>query len=251
MKKIITTIAAASIVFGMALTTHAQLIVDFGDNLPTAQIVYPGASAFNGEAGPDEESVPVSETFGGITVAVDTFDGTIEYRNRASSYSGGAASFIHSEFGQIGAMLQDNYKRDGTPSGAGNSHYLEIQLSGLAAGGYNYTSFHHDYFGVPSYDYANFDVQVDIDGGGFSTELSNLDTTISDNPITNPTEVDLSFVSPGTSSTITIRYQQVAAGGDSSDIPISGFFLAIPEPSTAMLLMTGGLAIALFRRRRR
>ncbi|MGD1979377.1 MAG: PEP-CTERM sorting domain-containing protein [Akkermansiaceae bacterium] len=144
---------------------------------------------------------------------------------------------------------------DGT---TGTPTYMTLTLSGLGAGIYNWTSFHHDTENV----HGDFAVWIDT-GSGFVQLADGVmtDGTAAGNPDSGATVSDFagmesagsiyetSFTANGTDD-VTIRFAPYANTAVHRQIfGVNGFQLEqIPEPSTGLLSLLG-VAMA-FRRRR-
>jgi uncharacterized protein (TIGR03382 family) len=223
-----------------AWSAQAAIMVDFG---PAAtQVVQSSWEGIDVTLASHVDVTP----FGTVTHSATQLGGSWQSRDRAGSYPGGAANFVHPTLGQIGPLLQDTMKVDG---GA-----LDLHFTGLDAGSYDLTSFHHTWFGS-AYNWAEFDILVDVDGNGFVELQSDLSVTHNgDDPITDPAIYTTRFYSPGPASNITVRFQPIAGTGDTTESPINGFLLdqvPIPEPGTGMMACFGLMSLASLRRRRR
>jgi len=228
----------------IACSAQAMIMVDYG---PGDQVVQSGWEGLSlGTAAHTDATA-----FGNVTHNVTQGPGgSWQQRNRASGYPGGAANYVHPEFGQIGPVLQDAMKCDNCD--------LDFHFSGLEAGPYELTTFHHSWFAVPNYNWAEFDTLVDVgDGNGFTTVQSNLSVSHNnDDPITDPGIYVTSFTSPGPTSDITVRLEAIRppreVTGETHESPINGFVLSqVPEPGTGVLGCLGLLCLAAGRQLRR
>jgi hypothetical protein len=154
---------------------------------------------------------------------------------------------------------------DGT---TGTPTYMDITLGGLAAGNYDWTSYHHD----TEHLFGDFEVQLSTDGGTIFVKLSDglmTDTTPGGTPdsdlfgmrepgpdVTSLNSVyNASFTANGTDDVV-LRFAMYSGTYLHNGAPavhnqiwgMNGFEL-VPEPTTIMLLGLGSLVLG--RRRRR
>jgi hypothetical protein len=146
---------------------------------------------------------------------------------------------------------------NGTPT------YLTLTLGGLVPGYYTMTSFHHDTENINTY----FNIEVSVDGGGTFTPLvtgarmtaSTGNGTPAVTPTTGPDAYSLSSTQTYSfiagEDDVVLRYtplvnSNAAAGGGTHQtfFGINGFVL-VPEPSSALMVMTGLVGL-IYRRRR-
>jgi len=266
----------------LAMTVSAQaqlpLKVDFNstsqDGGPHNQAGY---DAY--DAGHEVAADFVTKIYGGISVT-PTWSNTTDNRVQQmidrgnqgtvppSSYDGNwdnTAGDLDLTTDFIGIDTRTQNGGNGDWDGAtGTPTYMELTLGGLAAGDYEWTSFHHD----TEHLFCDFAVWLSTDGGGMFTPLADgmmTDTTPGGTP-----DSDLyGYREPGPDVfTLNSTYTTSFTANGADDVvlrfaPYSGAiepavhnqiwgmngFVLVPEPTTIMLLGLGSLVIG--RRRRR
>lgn len=167
-----------------------------------------------------------STSFGTVTHSIVSSSDQIDYRDRQGNYSGGQAFYDDPKYGPIGQVIQDAIKCD--------SCTHDLVFTGLNAGPYELTTYHHSWITIP-YDWSDFDLQLEIGAeSGFSTVVSNLSVSHSNNPV-DPTTHMTSFTSPGPDSQISLRIAPIADTADGTgkagsmkgrdEVPLNGFIL--------------------------
>ena len=165
---------------GLACSAGAGTVVmvDYGVAGQTVQSGWIGGSGGDADIQHPMSSLSpnpntVSTAYGDVTYEItrgpnepnDNLD--IEYRNRSGAYDGGSASYVHPTFGQIGHVIQDEIKLDGGRAlngGATRNATHQIVLSGMNAGNYELTTFHHSRLGPFVYDWSEFDLKLQVGG---------------------------------------------------------------------------------------
>ncbi len=128
-----------------------------------------------------------------------------------------------------------------------NNEYLEIKLENLLAGEYSFSSYHYS------------DINTLADGSAL-VSVNGTSTGVTQKYLTQQTsktaadiETDgiftTNFTVAADGDLVSIRYT-INHGTSERHFGINGFEIAIPEPTTALLLLLGGCSL-MFRRRRR
>ena len=150
-------------------------------------------------------------------------------------------------------------------AGAGDPTWLDLTFTGIPAGVYNWTSFHHD----TEHVHGNFRLQLSLDGGSNFVTVGDLymsDSTDGGNPNSaldgfpgpqvGPDALSLlsTFSAPvevPNGATVVARFAPLANTAVHRQLfGINGFRLdVIPEPSTALLGLFGAAGLLLRRRR--
>lgn len=137
---------------------------------------------------------------------------------------------------------------DGT---TGTATWIDITLSGLPAGTYDWTSIHHDTENV----FTNFNVYVDgaLDGSGYQNDSTTGGNPSSGTESPGPANTyDTTFTSTG--ANVVIRFEPLSGelgnAVHNQLFALNGFQLEqVPEPSTGILGLLG--ATLMLRRRRK
>ena len=221
----------------IACSAQAMIMVDYG---PGDQVVQSGWEGLSlGTAAHTDATA-----FGNVTHNVTQGPGgSWQQRNRASGYPGGAANYVHPEFGQIGPVLQDAMKCDNCD--------LDFHFSGLEAGPYELTTFHHSWFGqdyedtTGPYNWAEFDIEIRFgpppnpqdpnEGFVIVPGLTNLSASHHGiNSLTEPAIFVTRFTSPGPSEFITVGINPIAGTGETIEQPTNGFHLDTAEVGSSV-----------------
>lgn len=217
---------------------------------PITQRLEPGYTAVGtaaaGVNGTNLAATPfVSLTGDAFTIAIDNMtdagapNGNIDWRDRGDSTS--AEPLV-----QLGEDFIKN-----------NAGSIRLTLGGLQAGQYRFTSFHLDPDNVQSavievrVTDANGTAVLQSDTGDASANIPGANTAEQVNNITTAfvqnSSATFDVTSNGTSDVL-VFFQ--GTGGD-VETPFNGLtMLVVPEPSSALLLALGGLAVARRRRSR-
>lgn len=171
-------------------------------------------------------------TVDGITVTAA--GGILQYRDRGTA---GLLFPPHSE--PYVNLLQEFIGKDGDDAS------INVTISGLSAGYYNITSFHHDWNVWATAKF--FDILVSDADGTNQLKMDDAFFASTQNPYLGETysihadglnDVVLTFVEQGTASTAPVRF--------------NGLILAsVPEPSKGVLALMGAAGILGVRRRRK
>lgn len=255
-------------IIGFASAAHGQLMIDFNSTTqgggPTNE---PGYQAYDAA----HENTATFDTksynaFGTAVSLTPSWPNTTDNRvqQMIDRGAGNDAQWLGSNLDLLTDFIGidtrtgngGNGDWDGT---TGTPTHLDLTLSGVPAGSYSWTSYHHDTENV----WADYSVGVSLDGGSSFTSAGAGSMTSSSsggNPA-NPNRV-----SDGSADTLSSTFRTAFAADGANDVVIrftpmadtqvhrrifavNGFELAVvPEPSTALLGLFG-LALA-FRRRR-
>jgi hypothetical protein len=235
---------------GLGVSAKAQLMVDFGTKPTHAdpQVVQEGW-----EEGivTNTQHLDHATPFGTVRHWVsirpqpeDIFAPKWVERNRASLYAGGAANFDHPTLGEIGHVLQDAMKCD-------KDCALDLNFTGLEAGVYELTTFHHSWFGQDfedangPYNWAEFDIEIRFgpppnpqdpnEGFVIVPGLTNLSASHHGiNSLTEPAIFVTRFTSPGPSEFITVGINPIAGTGETIEQPTNGFHLDTAEVGSSV-----------------
>lgn len=231
---------------GPVSTSSAALMVDMGptdNNAQQSGFVLWNAGTDGTNIAANNDLTGVSRTFtnaetgfGGFTATVTT---NVDIRVRTTSTATGTYANLGRDAFKQSAV--SNWDGTGTPSTANAT--LVLQFTGLTAGLYDMSSFHHDAGNV----LRNFALYVtDVQGTNRQLFANQVPTTgYAINSIANPA---YQIQSDGTNP-VTL-YFHVRTGTASNEIWLNGFTLSIiPEPASMALLGLGGLLILPRRKR--
>lgn len=262
---------------GMACSAQANtlLMVDYGVTGQTVQAGWTEGSGGDADIQHPMSSLSpnpntVSTASGNITYQItrgpnepnDNLD--IEYRNRSGAYDGGSASYVHPTFGQIGHVIQDEIKLDGGRAlNGGNTRDAthQVVLSGMNAGSYELTTFHHSRLGGFVYDWSEFDLKLQVGAGnGYTTVASNLSVTSDyeggSSTVSSITEHTTAFSVTGPDTEVSLHIATIPSTADGTgspgsmkgqdEVPLNGFALTlVPEPTSAVCLVLGMMSLLL------
>ena len=230
MKFLVIPVLVMVVWMGLGVSAQAQLMVDFGTNPNHAepQVVQDGWE--NGFATLNQHS-DVGTGFGDVRhwVAPGPLGENYRWaeRNRASLYADGRAFYEHPTLGEIGHVLQDAMKCDASTHPSFGDCYLDFNFTGVEAGDYELTTFHHSWFGqdyedtTGPYNWAEFDIEIRFgipnpknpdEGFNIVPGMTNLSASHNGtNPLTDPAIYVTRFTSPGPSEFITVGINPIAA----------------------------------------
>ena len=275
------------IVLCLAMTVTAQaqlpLQVDFNSTSQDGG-PHPQAGWSSYDAGHEVLADFVTVNYGGITVTpswpntadnrvmqmIDRSDQSVSPPGSFDGNWNDAAGDLNLTTDFIGTDTRTGNGGNGDYDGTiGTPTYLDITLGGLAAGNYDWTSFHHD----TEHCFGDFEVLLSTDGGTSFAQLADgmmTDTTTGGNPdsdlygyrepgpdVTSLNSVyNASFTANGVDDVVLrfAPYSGVLLNGDGDPAVhnqiwgMNGFEL-VPEPTTIMLLGLGSFVLG--RRRRR
>ena len=227
-------IAALAVPLG---SVHAATI-----NINLTRSGAPSEAGFtNWEAG--DNSLPSTLMISGLTLSVADVNGgsTLRSLDRGGDdgYAGTLSGLTQTWWGQ-------RHTVSGTTSDPGG--YITIDLSGLNAGDYSFTSWH--------LDHANQTGEMKIEfsndnGTSFTDVVAPFDLVPVGEGATAPIEQSFNFTSTG--ADVQLRFTNTSTSGATSSgtfAPVNGFSITpIPEPSAALLAAIGTMALLLRRRR--
>jgi MYXO-CTERM domain-containing protein len=232
-----------ALIAGLAITASAQAaVVDI--NLSRSGT--PSETGFtNWETG--DNSLPSDLLVGGLTLSVEAA-GINAGSTLRSIDRGGNDGYA----GSLASLTQTWWGQRQTSTGPGG--YITIDISGLAAGDYIFTSWHIDHedqTGIMKIEFS------DDDGASFTDVATNLDLlNVAGNanaPAENATEpLESSFNFTSTGADIQIRFTNTSVDGEGSSgafALVNGFSIAVPEPASAAMGLLGLTLIAGRRRR--
>jgi len=244
MKFFVISVLVMAVWMGLGVSAQAMIMVDFGTNPNHAepQVVQDGWE--NGFVTIDQHT-DVGTGFGDVRhwVAPGPLGENYRWaeRNRASLYADGRAFYEHPTLGEIGHVLQDAMKCDASTHPSFGDCYLDFNFTGVEAGDYELTTFHHSWFGQQfedgngSYNWAELDISVRISPDpiipqnqdtGFVTVWENVSASHNGtNPLTDPAIYVTPFTSPGPGEFITVRIDPREGTGETIEAPINGFVL--------------------------
>jgi hypothetical protein len=179
---------------------------------------------------------------GAATITINNLDtngsgvGGIDWRDRGDSSSSDPL-----------VLLGEDFVKN-------NGGIVRLTLSGLAAGTYNATSYHID----PGFTQSQ-NIQVFLDeGSGFSNTGAVGNSFVSaggvnglTTALVQSTAANFQFTTDGNTDVVVVFDGRTDPGvGENGETPLTGFnFTLIPEPSSAILSLLGGLAFIVRRRR--
>jgi hypothetical protein len=208
----------------------AGLLVDFNDNDSGPQLTQDGYAAVTQAGG----TVPTAIGVGGavtVTLPSGGLPNGMDDRDRGA-LTGGPG------------LAQSDLLRDFVFTQAGQ---LDITLSTLAAGIYEFTGYFHD----NNVDQGFADLLVDVgDGNGFDLKVDDLaySTSSSPDPVGSGR---FRFAADGTSPVV-IRMDSSGGQYSGANDVINGFSVKlVPEPTTSIIWTLGLLGLAFYARRRR
>jgi len=273
-------------ILGVSPTLPAALMVDFNSlNLgggPNNDAAFQAYNA-NHETAADFTTMTYATTFanvggggGAASVGVtptwtDTTSNTVQ--QMIDRGAGNDANWMGPNLDLVTDWIGIDTRTGSGGNGDGMATSMDLTLSGLDAGQYEWTSFHHDTENV----FTDFNVQISSDGGTTFQSVGNYymsDSTPGGNPdsaavaagtyngvgftldaatSTLPSTPNFFFDADGTSGVV-LRFTPDAGSYDSAVHNqlwgLNGFILErVPEPSRALLLAFGGLALVARRRR--
>jgi hypothetical protein len=278
MRKVVMCLAVAALLV-MAGPASAGIVlqVDFNSNqdgggdsstagdpsLSVANHNQPGWSSYHAN-----HEVPAefgTANYGGITVTPawpNTTDNRVQQSiDRGASYDASwdnAAGDIDLVTDFIGIDTRTGNGGNGDWDGVtGTPTYMTLSIGGLAAGDYDWTSFHHD----TEHVHGPFAVWLSTDGGGSFAQITDglmTDGTAGGNPDSGaieggpdayllPSTYRMSFAANGTDDVV-LRFAPYSSTAVHTQIWGMNGFELVPEPATIALLGLGALAL---RRRRR